>query len=408
MAMEEALLVPSGSNLAREFRQELLAIADWWLQYSQDAEQGGFYGEVGLDNRPRPDADKGVVLNARILWFFSTLAQRVDDPRYRRAAQRSYRYFLKHFVDPEHGGVFWMLDAKGQPKDTKKQVYAQAFAIYALVAYYRFSGEALALEEARKAFVLLENHTRDLEHGGYLEAFSRNWGRLDDVRLSVKDLNSPKSMNTHLHVLEAYTTLYQVDPTERVKTALRYAIDCFDQHIIDKSNYHLRMFMGHDWSDHSTSHTFGHDIETSWLLAKAAESLNDPEVSQRLRSTILDIAHMCLEETLGDRGEMYEGYDFASGEINHDRVWWVQAEAMVGFVKAYQLCGDERFMEATQALWAFIKEYQMAPGGEWSWLSSLDNPCRADAYKLGPWKGPYHNGRAMLELESALAFTDQQ
>ncbi|WP_051174466.1 AGE family epimerase/isomerase [Marinimicrobium sp. LS-A18] len=398
MALYEPAVKSPLSELSQEFRSELLSIADWWLAYAQDQERGGFYGEVGVDNVPVPHADKGVVLNTRILWFFSELASEVDDPRYREAAERGYRYLLAHFLDKAHGGFFWTLDADGAPKDTKKQVYAQAFAIYALVAYYQLTGEPLALQQAQQTFDLLERHTVDPVKGGYLEAFNRQWGALDDVRLSDKDLNFPKTMNTHLHVVEAYTTLHQVDARASVADALRYAIDCFDRHIINKDNFHLRMFMDHDWQDHSPGYTYGHDIECSWLLAKATESLADAAVSERLKPSVLGIADVCLREAMGEHGEMYDGFEFATQAFNHERVWWVQAEAMVGYYKAYTLSGNEDFLATTERLWSFIKRYHRAENGEWLWLSTLDDQSLAPSYKLGPWKGPYHNGRAMLEM----------
>ncbi len=398
MALHEFVTDSRLAGLSQEFRSELLSIADWWLDYGQDHARGGFFGEVGVDNAPAPEADKSVVLNTRIMWFFSELAQTVEDPRYRAAAERGYCYLLAHFLDEAQGGFFWMLDAAGYPKDTKKQVYAQAFAIYALVSYYQLTGDLRALSEAQKTFVLLERHTVDREKGGYLEAFSREWGLLDDVRLSDKDLNLPKTMNTHLHVVEAYTTLYQVDASRQVKEALHYAIECFNAHIIDKDSFHLRMFLDHNWQDHSPGYTYGHDIECSWLLAKATESLGDTRVSERLLPSILGIAEVCLREAMGEHGEMYDGFEFATQAFNHERVWWVQAEAMVGYCKAYTLSGNEDFFVAAERLWSFIKCYHRADNGEWLWLSTLDDQGHAPAYKIGPWKGPYHNGRAMLEM----------
>ncbi|WP_347331591.1 AGE family epimerase/isomerase [Marinimicrobium locisalis] len=399
MAVDELEYDDRQKALRREFYVELERIAHWWLDYGWDHERGGFFGEVGVDNTPVPEAEKGVVLNTRILWFFCELSRTVDAPRYRKAAERSYHYILEHFLDKAHGGVYWMLDCNGRPTDTKKQVYAQAFAIYALLAYYQLTQEPRALCEAKKAFALLERHTVDREKGGYLEAFTREWEVMEDARLSTKDLNYPKTMNTHLHVVEAYTTLYQVDPSQDVADALRYSIDCFDRYIINKGNFHLRMFMDHDWRDHSPGFTYGHDIECSWLLAKAVESLGDESVTRRLRPTLIAMADVCLKEAMGEHGEMYDGYEFDRHRVNQERVWWVQAEAMVGYYKAYCLSGEDRFYLAAERLWRFMQKYQMAgDSGEWLWLSTLDDQSHAPPYKLGAWKGPYHNGRAMLEM----------
>lgn len=395
------------SDLASEFDAELRAIADWWLSYSLDQEQGGFYGEVAVDNRPVPKADKGVVLNARILWFFSELASHVDDRRYTQAAARAYNYFCRHFIDAEQGGVFWALDCRGEPIDTKKQVYAQAFAIYALTAYYQLSGEHDALELAINIFHLVEKHTVDRQWGGYREAFERDWGELEDVRLSAKDLNFPKSQNTHLHVLEAYTTLHEVAPNAEIKTALRSCISLFEDHIVDQKNHHLRMFMASDWRDHSPGYTYGHDIESSWLLAKAVESLGEPQVSARLKPTIIAIADVCLADAMGEQGEVLDGYDFATKRQHRERVWWVQAEALVGFLKVYALTNEKKYRAAAENVWEFIKRYQIDAGGEWLWFSNLDAQPTPAPYKLGFWKGPYHNGRAMIEAGKLMAFSDK-
>lgn len=395
------------SDLAGEFDAELRAIADWWLSNSLDQEQGGFYGEVDVHNRPVPKADKGVVLNTRILWFFSELAGHLDEAPYTQAAARAYDYFCRHFIDREQGGVFWAVDFRGEPIDTKKQVYAQAFAIYALVAYYQLSGEQTALDRAINIFELMEKHTADRHRGGYLEAFARNWGELEDVRLSTKDLNFPKSQNTHLHVLEAYTTLHKVVPSAEIKAALRSCIGLFEDHIIDRKSHHLRMFMASDWSDHSPGYTYGHDIESSWLLAKALESLGEVDVSARLAPTVIAIADVCLAEALGERGEVLDGYDFASKRQHGERVWWVQAEALVGFLKVYALTNEQKYRSAAEKVWEFIKRYQIDVGGEWLWFSSLDTQPTPAPYKLGFWKGPYHNGRAMMEAGKLLAVADK-
>ncbi len=395
------------SDLVGEFEAELRAIADWWLTYSLDEEQGGFYGEVNVDNQPVPEADKGVVLNTRILWFFSELAGHLDDARYTQAAARAYEYFRQYFIDADRGGVFWALNFRGEPVDTKKQVYAQAFAIYALVAYYELSGNQEALEKAINIFYLMEKHTVDRQRGGYLEAFARDWSGLDDVRLSTKDLNFPKSQNTHLHVLEAYTTLHKVAPEPDITAALRNCIELFEDHIIDQKSLHLRMFMASDWSDHSPGYTYGHDIESSWLLAKALESLDEPEVSARLEPTVIAIADVCLAEAMGEQGEVLDGYDFASKSQHRERVWWVQAEALVGFLKVHALTGEQKYRSAAEKVWAFIKRYQIHVGGEWLWFSSLDTQPTPAPYKMGFWKGPYHNGRAMIEAGKLLAFSDK-
>ena len=395
------------SGLQLEFRQELIAIADWWLKFSVDHEFGGFYGEVSANNSPVTNASKGIILNSRILWFFSEVAIEIDNPEYRKAAKRAYEYIINFFFDKEHGGVYWELDARGNAINTKKQVYAQAFTIYALSAYYKLTHDEQALAHALNCFELLESKTIDREREGYLEAFTRTWGTIEDLRLSEKDLNFPKSQNTHLHVLEAYTTLHLIHPTAEINKALRYNIELFDKYMIDKNTYHLRMFLDNDWKDHSPGYTYGHDIEASWLIAKALESLDDKSYTQTLMPTLIKIAEVTLTEGVGAHGQVIDAYDFTTKTQLPDIVWWVQAEALVGFLFAYSESQDAKYLHAAECMWEFIKKYQIdKKNGEWFWLSTLDKPQTDPYYKVGFWKCPYHNGRAMMEATRYL--TKQQ
>jgi mannobiose 2-epimerase len=396
--MNAAGLPLSTTALQQEFHAELIAIADWWVANTIDQQQGGFYGEVGADNLPVPAASKGIILNARILWFFSETAQQVNTPVYRECATRAYDYLVAHFFDAKDGGVYWELNAAGEPINTKKQVYAQAFTIYALCAYFQLTGDTQVLTRALECFNVIEQHAVDKVNQGYLEAFTREWGVIDDLRLSEKDLNYPKSQNTHLHILEAYTTLYQAHPAPEVKAALKYNIEMFDKHMIDRNTHHLRMFMDLQWKDFSPGYTYGHDIEASWLIAKALESLGDDAYTRALTPTLIRIAEVTLQEGIGALGQVVDSYDFATATVNSDTVWWVQAEALVGFLYAYSASGEQKYFAAAQAVWDFIKHYQIdSPSGEWLWLSRLHAPSKLPHYKVGFWKCPYHNGRAMME-----------
>lgn len=390
--------------LQSEFRQELIAIADWWLSNTVDHEQGGFYGEVTIDNVPVKNASKGIILNSRILWFFSEAARELQADKYRQAAQRAYDYIVEHFFDKEHGGVYWELDAQGNAINTKKQVYAQAFTIYALTAFYQLTQNAQVLARALACFELLEKNTIDREREGYFEAFTRDWGIIEDVRLSDKDLNFPKSQNTHLHVLEAYTTLNKIHPTPEIAAALKYNIELFDKYMIDKDTYHLRMFLDNDWKDHSPGFTYGHDIEASWLIAKALESLGDDAYTKALMPMLIRITDGTLTEGMGNNDHVIDAYDFASNMHQTDIVWWVQAEALVGFLFAYSETKEAKYLEAAETIWEFIKKFQIdKKNGEWFWLANRDNVQTNAHYKVGFWKCPYHNGRAMMEAAYYLA-----
>lgn len=381
-----------------EFNEELYAIADWWLAHAVDESQGGFIGNMDCDNVVTANADKGVILNARILWFFSEAALFSGNDNYRSAANRACDYLLTHFIDPIHGGVYWRVDAWGNAVNKRKQVYAQAFAIYGLVAYYRLSQKEAILETALALFDTLESKARDDQNGGYLEAFSCDWQPLVDMRLSERDMNSPKSMNTHLHLLEAYCALYSVEASAPVEDALRRCLGYFDEHIIDKQTYQLRLYQSMEWRGLSTTVSFGHDIECSWLIWEAAQTLQDVTVSEYYRPLVLRMAESVLKNGVGPAGEVWDTYDVDSRRLSKERIWWVQAEAMVGFLNAYVLSKNDAFYSAFMRSWEFVCEYQKDhQHGEWLWLSALDSPRRGEC-KIGAWKAPYHNGRAMMQV----------
>jgi len=387
------------ARLQSECSDELVAIADWWVNHSQDHPQGGFYGEISVNNLPVKNANKGIILNTRILWFFSEVAGVIETPAYRLAADRAYEYLCAHFVDKKFGGVFWELDVDGNPINTRKQVYAQAFAIYALCAYYRLTTNSNALSLALNLFELIETHAIDPQDQGYLEAFTREWKAIDDFRLSDKDLNYPKSQNTHLHVLEAYTSLYELVTTETIGTALRYSIEMFDHYMIDRKTNHLRMFMDMQWKDYSPGFTYGHDIEAVWLIAKALDVLGDKKYQDKLLPSLLSIAETNFEEGVAEDGRLKDAYDFKTKVVSNLSVWWVQAEALVGFLYAYSVTHDEKYFVAAENVWNFIKKYQIdSENGEWLWASTLDAQPKEPYYKVGFWKCPYHNGRAMMEV----------
>ncbi|AOS98643.1 Cellobiose 2-epimerase [Microbulbifer aggregans] len=391
-----------------EFRRQLILIGEWWKSHSVDEVHGGFLGEVCAACSPVPQADKGIVLNARILWFFSELCLQLnEDPEadrssieeYRTLATRAYDYLATRFNDLTCGGAFWSLDCTGKVKEGKKQTYAQAFSIYAYASYYRLTGDTRALDLALSYFRLIEQHCVDRELGGYLEAVTREWKPVTDYRLSDKDLNVPKTMNNHLHVLEAYTALYRISPNEEVAIALKNSIDWFCGRIFNQENGHLRLFLEHDWRDVSASYSYGHDIEASWLLAEALEVLGDTSYSEKYRATVEALGRSCVEEGIGCLGQVLDTFDFETRSRHLDSEWWVQAEALVGFLNMWQTTGEARFKTAFENVWTFIKNHQIDwSQGEWLYYAAIDRVKAHQGYKLGFWKGPYHNGRAMMEV----------
>ncbi len=390
-----------GPQAATKFRQEYLAIADWWIKYAIDTVHGGFYGEVGQDNSPRAGADKGVILNCRILWFFSELARIEPVPAYWEAAQRAYQYLIKHFWDREYGGVFWMVDSAGNLVDGRKHSYAQAFFIYGLSAYYGLTGDESVLNTALQNYRLLERHALDRENNGYFEAASRTWGKLLDVRLSEKEDNFPKTMNTHLHILEGYTALHnaaslQQERQSAIAPALRNILEIYCERIVDMDSGHTRMFFSEDWADRSNAYSFGHDIESSWLIHKAVKSLRGqyPQVLQYMEHVKRLASVACAEGILGN-GAMGDVYDWNSRSFTRS-CWWVQAEAMVGLANMWALGAGENYLEASLKVWEHIQEsFIDKDSGEWYWSSRHEAGAAAE-YKAGAWKAPYHNGRATM------------
>ena len=383
---------------AEAFRELTEHLLPYWADRTIDRDHGGFVGQITGDNVVNPHAPKGAVLNARLLWTFSAAARVLDDARYRPLADRAYAYLLKCFWDPVNGGVFWMIDHKGVVLNPKKQTYAQAFAIYGLAEYYRLTGEPQSLERAITLFELLEQRAADPMHGGYFEAFSRKWSRLLDERLSSKDPLAAKSTNTLLHVLEAYTTLYRVWPTARLRASLTALIRCFLDVIIDAGTHHLASAFDAQWHPVSDVVSFGHDIEAAWLLTEAAETISEADLLAEVQDKAVRMTEVTLRGGTDDDGGLFNEAT-PSGLLDDDKHWWPQAEAVVGFVNAFQITQDERFLQAALHTWAFIQRTLVdARHGEWFFRVSRTGRPYDSEDKVGPWKCPYHNVRACLEV----------
>ncbi|WP_343532764.1 AGE family epimerase/isomerase [Pedobacter sp.] len=383
-------------DLLNEFEQELSNILGYWSTVPIDIGNGGFYGQVENDNRVVEGADKGSVLNARILWFFSAAYNYSRLPEDLELAKRAYGYFSHYFIDREHGGVYWSIDAKGNPKDSKKQVYAIAFAIYGLAEYYKASHDKNALSLAINLYADLEKHSYDSIKQGYFEAFSQDWSPLEDQRLSDKDANEKKTMNTHLHLLEAFTNLYGVWPDDGLRRQLEKLLAIFGHRIIDQSTHHLKLFFDENWRSKSEVISFGHDIEASWLLLEAAEIIGDELLVDQFAKIAVQMVDAAIKGFDGNGGMNYE---MENGHLNGEKHWWVQAEALVGLYNAYQLTGKKGYMERFDHCWAFVKKSLIDhQHGEWFWGVDRNNAPMPGQYKVGLWKCPYHNGRACLEL----------
>lgn len=388
-----------------ETEEELKTICQWWIDNIITADAYTFVGEVSHEGDVNLEANKGVILTTRMLWFFSEAAKALENTdkllckKLQTAANLMFKFICNYFLDKDYGGVFWEVDCYGHLVNDRKQVYAQSFAIYAFSAYYKLTNSQQALDHALAIFNYLEQYSLDKEKGGYLEAFSREWGTLEDVRLSDKDLNSPKTMNTHLHVLEAYTALYRVMRNEPIQLALTRLLACYVERFYRSEQGHFKMFQSDNWDDESTHISYGHDIESSWLIWEAAEVLGDTTLLQRYRPIVLELATVCMETGLNSDGSIMDLHELATKKDIPERVWWVQAEAVVGFLNAYQMTADKRFMTTAYATWDFIKNQIIdKDGGEWHAIAEKDQHAGYKEYKVGFWKGPYHNGRALLEI----------
>ncbi len=396
----------SNREWAERFRGELTGnILPFWMRYTVDREHGGFYGVVDCQGKVDTRAPRAAVVNARILWTFSAAARRLGDSAYRETADWAYQYIADQFVDKEFGGIYWMLDYLGNPVSDRKQIYAQAFAIYGLAEYYRATGLAESRDLARQLYHLIEERSAEPVYGGYLEARARDWNALDDLRLSEKDLNCPKSMNTHLHVLEAYTNLLHAWPDPGLLARQKCLLEVTMDRIVAGS--HFRMFFDNEWNSLTDHVSFGHDIEGSWLIQEAAEAGGDRALIARARELAVHMAQAVYDEGLDQDGSLF--YEASHGRlVDPNKHWWAQAEAVVGFYNAWQVSGQEHFRTAAWRAWEYIEDRIVDKvHGEWhAKLKPDGTPWKAeedpDACLVGAWKCPYHNGRVCLEMMERL------
>ena len=373
-------------------------ILPFWCGPALDRKNGGWMAWLSNDLKPDRTQPKGLIANARILWAFSAVHRIRPEPLYFEMAERAFDFVMNKFWDIKHGGAFWRLNDTGKVVDDSKKIYGQAFYIYALVEFHRAYGSRAALDRAKELFELIERHAHDAKFGGYVEVCRRDWSEAgNDARLSDKDMNEKKSMNNHLHVLEAYTNLYRVWPEPRVAERLRELMELFLTRILDPRSKHLHHFFNEQWEVRSNAYTFGHDIEASWLLCEAAEELDDAKLLAHVRVVAVQTAETAFNEGLSaDGGLCYEGRDRQI--IDPGRECWPQAEAMVGFLNAFELSGNPEFLAATLQTWKFINEHLVdRVHGEWFWRINPDGQPDQKLPKVGEWKGPYHATRACLE-----------
>ena len=381
----------------QEVRENLTScILPYWLKLKDP--RGGFYGEVASDGTILYDAPRGVILNARIIWSFAAAYQAQPETPYLVAAVHARDYFLEHFCDHKYGGVYWSVDAAGERLDTKKQLYAQGFAIYGLSELYKVTGDDEVLKNAINLYRVVETYFADKENGGYIEALARDFSPLEDMSLSAHDINADKTMNSHLHVLEAYANLYQVWPDEELKEAVQKLLDLVGTRIMGADG-HLQLYFRKDWSVMPGGVSYGHDIETSWLALECADALKDIDVVNRVRPWALSMGKAGNEGLLPDGSMRYE--KLLDGKYDDSRQWWVQAETVVGNLWLWKYHADPQGADRALAAWNYIRENLVdEKDGEWWWAVLEDGSRDLSQPKVGFWKCPYHNTRMCLQVLS--------
>ena len=385
-------------------------ILPFWIEKMEDHEHGGFYGRIDGQGVLHPEAERGAILNARILWSFSAAYRVLGNPEYLETATRAKDYFLTHFIDREFGGVFWSVDYLGRPLNTRKQFYAIGFAIYGLSEYARATGDKEALQEAISLYECIEKYALDTQYNGYIEARTREWGEIADMRLSELDANFPKSQNTHLHIIEPYTNLLRAvretgeDSSlftlhSSLHSSLKNLIGIFTDRILNPETHHLDLFFEMDWTRGAGQlESYGHDIECSWLMHEAALVLGDPEVLRKMEPVVQMVAK-ASEKGLRPDGSMIHEANLDTGHVDDDLHWWVQAENVVGWFNIWQHFGDETALGRALQGWQYIKDNLIdRENGEWFWSRHPDGSINRRDDKAGFWKCPYHNSRMCLEI----------
>jgi mannobiose 2-epimerase len=384
-------------NFKKQFENELTDnILNYWVKEVFDTKRNTFYGRITNDGQKFQDAALSAVFTTRVLWTFSAAHRFYPTAIYKKMADEAFRILIENFWDNENGGIYWSVFPDGNPEDTKKQFYAEAFFIYALSEYWLAFKDEKAKQLAVSMFMLMEKYAFDAEFGGYIEANTADWKETTDQRLSPKDLDVKKSMNTHLHILEAYTNLYRIHKVEEVERKVEHLLRVFLDKILNKETGHLILFFDKDWTVRSEIDSYGHDIEATWLMHEAVEVLGKKEILEEVEHVAIKMSEVAIKEGLAPHGGMY--YEKAEGHLQEQFDWWPQAEAVVGFFNTWQITNDEKYLKHAKKSWEFIQDHIIdKKNGEWFWgVDSNLKPLKTD--KVSPWKAPYHNGRMCMEM----------
>ncbi|MCL2755316.1 MAG: AGE family epimerase/isomerase [Oscillospiraceae bacterium] len=377
-----------------------------------DNENGGFYSYVDHDLIVNKGSFKSAILHARILWFYSNCYLVLKDEKCLNLAKHCYDFMVKHFIDKESGGIFWSVNVKGVPANPMKHIYCHAFFLYALSSYYDATKDSLAMNNAMRMFELIETQMCDTI--GYRECFDRDWNLIDNDELSENGIKAEKTMNTILHLIEAYTELYRVNKNGDVLTRLKYLLELIHDRVYDKPNRRLNVFFDNNMNVLGNIYSYGHDIEAAWLLNRAIDIAGEPpganqaapgstsslpvDLCEKIREMSKVLAAKIDEVAFDEDGSMY--YENDNGMVNKKRVWWVQAEALVGFLDAHEVSGEQKYLDRATRMWEYIKArvIDRRPGGEWYNELNKDGVPDTTMPTVDEWKCPYHNGRMCLQV----------
>ena len=387
------------AELKQSVEENLIGnILPFWTDNSVDP-TGGFYGVVIDKDCPIANASKGAILNARILWTFSRAYCMTNVEHYRSMADRAAEYYISHFIDAKYGGVFWLVDSEGRPKDMTKQTYAAAFGVYGLAEHFHATGDTNSLEAAKNIYHIMEEKTHDKARKGYIETFKRNYKPTSQKGVDGMK-GATKTMNTHIHILEAYTALYKVWPNEELKINLRELIGILQHELYSPATKHLILFCDNEWNSIGQVDSYGHDIETSWLMTEAAEVLGDTNVLEAVKKQAVEMVDVALAEGLNVEGAMI--YEKVGDEYRKDLSWWPQCEAIVGCINAWQITGNKKYFDAATRVWNYAKCHFVdnSNGGWFKALTADGKPKREP--KVSMWNCPYHNSRMAFELSVRL------
>ncbi len=385
--------------LKKQFRNEMIHeldnIMSYWIKNAVDNENGGFIGKINGDDMLFPKADKGLVLNSRILWTFSAAYLQNPKQEYKTMATRAYDYLMKYFWDTKNGGAYWSVDYLGNPKERHKQIYGQGFLLYGLSEYYRAFKDPKALNVAKEIYFLLVKNAYDKTNGGYFEVTTEEWNLTEDKVITQGKADQKKSMNTHLHIIEPFTNLYRVWRDPGLKKQLDGLLHVFTKYIINPETGTQILFLTEDWKSRSEIISYGHDIEASWLLLETAEVLRENTWIERIKPYSIGLSNAALKGIDKDGGMFYE---IEGNHIKKQKDWWPQAESMVGFYNSFEITKDSKYLEQSLKSWDFIKKNLISETGEWYWGIDENNEPLTKMDKIGMWKCPYHNARACLEM----------